>query len=81
MAKKQLGFRKWFNDQNLLIRLILLLIPVTGWVCEIICRWEKYLQKGGLINLILAIIVCFTGFVFGWLDFFWVLLFGHFFLG
>lgn len=80
MAKKSAGFRKWFESQNLLVRLLLLLIPPINWICEILCRWEKYLQKGGLINLILAILTIFTGLLFGWIDFFWVLIFGHFFL-
>ncbi|CCY07617.1 MAG: hypothetical protein MRZ09_01045 [Coprobacillus sp.] len=81
MAKKSYGFRKWFESQNLLVRLLLLLIPVVNWVIEVICRWEKYLTKGGFINLLLAILVLFVGLVFGWLDFIWVLIFGHFFLG
>lgn len=80
MAKKSNSFRKWFNDQGLLVRLVLLLIPFVNWVCEIIARWEKFLNEGGIINLILAVISLFGGLVFGWIDFFWVLLFGHFFL-
>ena len=39
MAKKSYGFRKWFESQNLLVRLLLLLIPVVNWVVELICRW------------------------------------------
>lgn len=69
--------KKWFNKQGKLVQLILLLIPITGWIVEILVRWEKALKTKGLLDIILAIIVTFGGAIIGLIDFIWVLLFGH----
>ena len=70
----------WFNRQNRLVQLLLLLIPGVNWLVELIVRWSTFAKKGGLIRLIICIIVTFGGFAFGWLDFIWVLLFKKLFL-
>ena len=69
--------KKWFNKQGKLVQLILLLIPITGWIVEILVRWEKALKTKGLLDIILAIIVTFGGAIIGLIDFILVLLFGH----
>ncbi len=71
----------WFNKQSRLVQILLLLIPVVNWITEIVVRWTTFLKKPGLIRLIVCIIVTVGGgFVFGWLDLIWILLFKHFFL-
>ena len=65
----------WFNKQSRLVQLLLLLIPGVNWITELVVRWSTWLKKGGLIRLIVCIVVTIGGFVFGWLDLLWVLLF------
>ena len=69
--------KKWFNSCSRLVQLILLLIPFVNWFVEIGVRWSNFLEKKGLISLILAIVVTFFGLVFGWVDLIWCLLFKH----
>lgn len=70
----------WFNQQNRLVQLILLLIPGVNWITEIVVRWSTFAKKGGLIRLIICIVVTFAGAFIGWLDLIWVLLFKKLFL-
>lgn len=69
--------KKCFNSCSRLVQLILLLIPFVNWIVEIGVRWSNFLEKKGLISLILAIVVTFFGLVFGWVDLIWCLLFKH----
>lgn len=69
-------FNKWFDKQSRLIQFILLLIPIVGWVVEILVRLSAVLSKASLkniIGLIFGLIIP----VFSWLDLIWVLLFKH----
>ena len=70
----------WFNRQNRLVQLLLLLIPVVNWITEIVVRWSTFAKKGGLIRFIICLIVTFGGIFVGWLDCIWVLLFKKLFL-
>ena len=71
----------WFNRQSRLVQLLLLIIPVVNWITEIVVRWSTFLKTGNIISLVMAIIATVGGgFILGWLDFIWVLLFGRFFL-
>lgn len=67
---------KWFNQQSRLVQLILLLIPVVGWITEIFVRVTAVLQKpttGNILGVILGLIIP----VFSWIDLVWVILFNH----
>jgi hypothetical protein len=66
----------WFNKQSRLIQILLLLIPVVGWITEIFVRVTALLEKPTLEN-ILGFIFGLIIPVFGWLDLVWVLLFNH----
>ena len=70
----------WFNKQSRLVQLLLLLIPGVNWVTEVVVRWSTWLKKPNLIRLAVSIIVTIAGFVFGWIDLVWVLLFKKLFL-
>ena len=63
----------WFNKQNRLVQLLLLLIPFVNWVVEVVVRWSTWSKQKKLYRLVISIIVTFFGAFFGWLDFFWVL--------
>ncbi len=70
MAKK-------FQSLPRLVQFLLLLIPVVNWITEIIVRVSAVIEKADLRNICGLILAIFVGFVFGWVDLIWVLLFKH----
>ncbi len=68
---------KWFESQNLLIKIILLLIPFVNWIVELVVRWSSVLSSKNALNLLAAILVTIFGVAIGWLDIIWVILTGH----
>ena len=70
MAKK-------FQKLPRLVQFILLLIPGVNWVTEIVVRVSAVIEKPDLRNIVGAIVAVVVGFVFGWVDLVWVLLFKH----
>lgn len=67
----------WFNSLPRLVQIILLLIPGVNQVVEIVIRWSAFIHTKSILTLVVAIIVTFFGFVFGWVDVIWCLLFKH----
>ena len=45
-------FDKWFNEQSRLIQVLLLIIPVVGWVVEILVRLSAVLRNASTTNLL-----------------------------
>ena len=76
-------FDKWFNSQSTLVKAILLLLPVVGWVCEILIRLSVLLRTKSTEHLIVFLIVLFLGefWILGVIDFVYMLLNGHLILG
>ena len=72
-------FDKWFNSQSTLIKAILLLLPVVGWVCECLVRLSVMLRTKSVIHI--AVFVLFLVVGWGWflgvIDFISLLLKGH----
>ena len=56
-------FDKWFEEQSLLIKVILLIIPFVGWVIEFLVRLSAFLRKNSTVNLV--------GFILGIIGF-WI---------
>ena len=71
-------FDKWFNQQDRLVQIILLLIPGLNWIMEVLIRLSVFLRKKDIVSLLLFILVIpGVGVVLGWVDLIWTLLFGH----
>ena len=71
----------WFNKQNKIVQILLLLIPGINWVTEVLVRWSTWSKKGGLIRLVICILVTIpSGIIVGWLYAVWVILFNRLFL-
>ena len=49
-------FDKLFNKQNLLVKILLLIIPVVGTVTEILVRVSAFLRNKDLVQLLLMIV-------------------------
>ncbi len=76
-------FDKWFNSQSTLVKAILLLLPVVGWICECLVRLSVMLRTKNIIHVVVFIVFLFVG--WGWflgvIDFVYMLLTGHLILG
>ena len=75
----QLEFDKWFNKQSTLIKAILLLLPLVGWVCECLVRLSVALRtKSGLhVVVFVLFLVVGWGWFLGLIDFIYLLVKGH----
>lgn len=67
---------KWFHSQSKIVQIILLIIPVVGWVCELIVRWSAVIRNAKVLNIVIALVVTFTGWLpfIHWVDAIWVAL-------
>ncbi len=74
-----MNFDKWFNSQSILIKAILLLLPVVGWICELLVRGCVMLRTKSIIHIVVFILFLVVG--WGWflgvIDFIYMLLKGH----
>ena len=68
---------KAFQKLPRLVQFLLLLIPGVNWVTEIVVRVSAVIEKADGRNILGLILAIFVGFVFGWVDLIWVLLFKH----
>ncbi len=75
MAKK-------FFDLPRLVQIILLILPIVGWIVELIIRWSAVLEKFTILNLVAALVYTFLGWgiVLQIVDIIWIILFKHLFL-
>ena len=59
-------FDKWFEEQALWLRVVLLIVPFVGWVMEILIRVSAVIRKSSTLNivgLVLGVVVPFFGIV------------------
>ena len=59
-------FDKWFEEQALWLRVLLLIVPFVGWVMEILIRVSAIIRKSSTLNivgLVLGVVVPFFGIV------------------
>jgi len=59
-------FDKWFEEQALWLRVVLLIVPFVGWVMEILIRVSAIIRKSSTLNivgLVLGVVVPFFGIV------------------
>ncbi len=68
---------KAFQKLPRLVQFLLLLIPGVNWITEVIVRVSAVIEKADGRNILGLILAIFVGFVFGWVDLIWVLLFKH----
>ncbi|MBR2320859.1 MAG: hypothetical protein IKA57_01845 [Clostridia bacterium] len=72
-------FDKWFNQQSVLVKAILLLLPVVGWICECLVRLSVALRTKNIIHIVVFLAFLFIG--WGWflgvIDFVYMLMTGH----
>ena len=73
-------FDKWFEEQSLLIKVILLILPFVGWVVEILVRLSAFLRKKSTLNLVCLIIGIIGNWIWSVIDLVVLLVTGRLFL-
>ena len=61
-------FDKWFNGQEFLVKVLLLVIPFVNWVVEILVRVSAFLRNKSNLNLVGLIVYIFFGWFLGFAD-------------
>jgi len=67
-------FDKWFKGQSKLIKVILLVIPFVGWICEILIRLSALLRKQSTVNIVGFILFLIGGIIFAYVDLIFVII-------
>ena len=70
-------FDKWFNEQSLLIKVILLIIPFVGWIVEILVRLSAVLRKSSTVNVVGLIIGVIGNWVWSVIDLIYLVVKGN----
>lgn len=74
-----MSFDKWFNSQSTLIKVILLVIPLVGWIVELLVRLSVMLNRMDVISIVVFVLFLVVG--WGWflciLDLVYLIVKGH----
>ncbi len=74
-----MSFDKWFNKQDRLVQVLLLLIPFVGWVTELLVRLSVALNKKDAVSIIVFVLFLAVG--WGWflclIDLVYLIIKGH----
>ena len=74
-----MAFDSWFNSQNRLVQVILLVIPFVGWVVECLVRLSIMLRTQSVLHIVVFLLFLIVG--WGWLlciiDLIYLVLTGH----
>jgi len=58
-------FDKWFYSQSKLLQVILLIIPVVGWIMELLIRLSVMLRTKSVLHIVVFILFLVVG--WGWI--------------
>lgn len=74
-----MAFDKWFNSQDRLLQVILLIIPFVGWIVELLVRLSVMLRKKDVVSIVVFVLFLVIG--WGWflcvIDLVYLVLKGH----
>ncbi|MGN0817647.1 MAG: hypothetical protein ACI4L9_01640 [Candidatus Coproplasma sp.] len=56
-----MSFDKWFNKQDRLVQVILMVLPVVGWIVECLVRASILLRTKSALHLIVFLLFLFVG--------------------
>ncbi len=76
-------FDKWFNKQETWMKVLLLIIPFVGWVCEILIRLSVMLRTKSAIHIVVFLFFLLIGWswIFCLIDLIYLCVKGHLILG
>lgn len=82
-GERKMQFDKWFNKQSVLLKVILLILPVVGWIVECLIRLSVMLRTKSIVHIVVFILFLVVG--WGWvlnvIDLIYMVLTGHLILG
>lgn len=55
-------FDKWFNSQSTLVKVILIILPLVGWIVELLVRLSVMLKTQKVEHIVVFVLFV----VFGW---------------
>lgn len=61
-------FDKWFEEQSLIVKVILLILPFVGWIIEILVRISAVLRNSSTINILGLILGVIGNWFWGLID-------------
>mgnify|MGYP003459944592 CR=1 FL=1 len=74
-----MAFDKWFNSQDRLLQVILLIIPFVGWIVELLVRLSVMIRKKDVVSIVVFVLFLVIG--WGWflclIDLVYLVLKGH----
>ncbi|MCQ2802390.1 MAG: hypothetical protein MJ225_01755 [Bacilli bacterium] len=65
---------KWFDSQDRLVKVLLLIIPFVNWIIEILVRISAILRNPTQLNLIGLIVYIIGGWILGFVDLIFVII-------
>lgn len=54
-------FDKWFNSQSRLLKVLLLILPVVGWIVECLIRLSVMLRTKSLVHIVIFLLFLLVG--------------------
>lgn len=56
-----MNFDRWFNSQDRLVKVILLIIPIIGWIVECLVRLSIMLRTKSILHIVVFLLFLFVG--------------------
>ena len=56
-----MNFDTWFHKQSKIIQIVLLVLPLIGWIVDLLVRWSAFIKKSTTVNLVMALIITLLG--------------------
>lgn len=74
-----MAFDKWFNEQALWLKIVLLVLPIVGWVMELLIRLSVMLRTKSVLHIVVFIVFVIVGWgwILGVIDLIYMIVTGH----
>ena len=56
-----MNFDRWFNSQDRLVKVILLIIPIIGWIVECLVRLSIMLRTQSILHIVVFLLFLIVG--------------------
>lgn len=56
-----MNFDTWFHKQSKIIQIVLLILPLIGWIVDLLVRWSAFIKKSTGVNLVMALVITIFG--------------------
>ena len=56
-----MNFDTWFHNQSKVIQIVLLILPLIGWIVDLLVRWSAFIKKNSAVNLVMALVITLFG--------------------